>query len=122
MSYHRSRTGGRVRVALGDSVADKIKTIAAATSTAADVVNDPYLPETICRAQQLVAIENRHALPACANSPAGMAGGIGLRKLMLPLRGLVYAEQHRWVYPVAAVAAIGVPMALGYLLGKGSRR
>jgi hypothetical protein len=34
------------------------------------------------------------------------------------LRGYVYAQQNQWVYPVAVLAAIGLPMWIGYELGR----
>lgn len=91
---------------------DTIGTLLSATS-------DPYLTETICRVGQLKAIENHESVPACATTAPGIGGGVGLRKVMPALRAYVYAEQHAWVYPVAAVAVIGFPLMIGYLLAKG---
>lgn len=125
MSYHRkshARYGPRARSGgLGD-VASTLANLATAVQTGVEVGSDPYLPETICRAQQLIAIENQRPVPACASTPANLSGGIGLRIAMPVLRGLVYAQQHKWVYPVAVAGVIGVPMLVGYLLGKGSKR
>lgn len=115
MSYHRSKTG------LGD-VAGATKTLLSGVSTAVDIGNDPYLAETICRAEQLVAIENKKTLPTCATTPGGLRGGIGLRTAMPMLRGLVYAQQHKWVYPAAVAAVVGVPLLAGILIGKAMRR
>lgn len=104
------RTGGPV--GLGD--------LASIITTAANVAEDPYLPEVICHADQLVAIEHQKPVPACQEIPAGLVGGAGLRKLVVPLRYLVYAEQNPWVYPVAIAAVLGLPFLLGYALGKDS--
>lgn len=108
MSYLR-RYGRNGRAGLGDAVA-----------TLASAATDPYLSETICRVGQLSAIDNRQPVPPCATTPGNRAGGVGLRKVMPALRAYVYAEQRPWVYPVAAVGVIGIPMLLGYLLGKGA--
>jgi hypothetical protein len=115
MTYHRSRSS------LGD-VASTIHSVATGLNTAVDIGTDPYLPETICRAQQLVAIENKRPVPLCARTADGLRGGIGLRGAMPVLRGYVYAQQHPWVYPAVGAVAIGVPILIGYLLGKGSKR
>lgn len=109
MSYHRKHNGRTL--ALGDA--------ASVISTAIGVTQDPYFNETVCRVQQLRAIENRTAVPACQVTPKNVAGGVGLRKAMPALRAYVYAEQHKWTYVAAAVGVLGVPMLIGYALGKG---
>lgn len=96
-------------------------TVATGIATAADITTDPYLPETICRAKQLLAIEAKTAVPACATTPSGKFGGIGLRKVMPALRAYVYAEQRPWVYPLAIGAAVGIPFLLGVLAGRSSK-
>lgn len=89
-----------------------------ALGTGAKVISDPYLPEVLCHVDQLASIEAGAPIAACPIMPPGRAGGIGLRKVVVPLRAYVYAEQHPWVYPVAIGAAIGIPFLLGYLAGK----
>ena len=112
-------------VSLSD-VVDVLKTGYAAAApviqAGAKVISDPYLPEVTCRLVQLSALENRQPVPACPSTPMDRTGGIGLRKLVRPLRAAVYAEQHPWVKPVALLAAIGIPVAIGYALGRKSRR
>lgn len=88
-------------------------------NTASDVANDPYLPEVICRIQQLKNIERGETVTVCTEAPEGIAGGVGLRNAMVPLRAYVYAQQNTWVYPLAIAAILGIPMWLGYELGKG---
>ncbi len=87
-------------------------------STIVDVSQDPYLSEVICRAGQLSDIEAGRAVKPCANLRDGMTGGIGLRKVVKPLRAYVYAEQHKWVYPVAAAAILGIPFLLGMAMAR----
>lgn len=95
-----------------------LTTAGGALGTGAKVVQDPYLPEVLCRVDQLAQIEAGQRPSPCASMPPGRAGGIGLRKVVAPLRAYVYAEQHPWVYPVAIGAAIGIPFIFGYLAGK----
>lgn len=114
MSYHRKPP------ALG--LGDLAQTITSVLSTSADVATDPYLPELICRTRQLMAVEKKQTPSPCAQTPTGVPGGFGIRKLMMPVRAVVYAEQHRWVYPAAVAGVIGVPLLVGYLLGKGHKR
>ncbi len=114
MSYHhRHHRARRAATGLGD--------LASAISTAADVVKDPYLQELLCRVKQLKAINDHEAVPVCATTAPNLAGGVGLRKVMPALRGYVYAEQRTWPYALAAVGFIGVPLFIGYQLGKRKR-
>jgi hypothetical protein len=119
MSYHRKP---RSLGALGTDLAALTKNVIEGVSTAVDVTSDPYLPEAICRAQQLVAIENKRPVPVCTTTRDGLVGGIGLRRVMPVVRGFVYAEQHPWTYPVAGAVVIGIPVLIGYLIGKGLKR
>ncbi len=86
--------------------------------TAADVASDPYLSEVLCRVQQIKAVERGQAVAVCPVTPDSPGVGVGLRRLMPALRGYVYAEQNPWAYLVAAAVVIGVPMFIGYELGK----
>lgn len=114
MSYHRPHrylARYRPRMALS-GVTDVVE-------TAVKAANDPYLSETICRINQLDAIDSGGAVPGCPTTPANLPGGVGLRKAMPPLRAYIYAEQHKWVYVVAAAGLLGLPFLIGYELGKG---
>ncbi len=84
-----------------------------------NVANDPYLSEIICRAGQLQAIKSGVDVPSCPKTAAGISGGIGLSRAVAPMRAYVYAEEHKWVYVVAAIGILGLPMLIGYELGKG---
>lgn len=86
--------------------------------TAADVASDPYLAEVLCRVQQLKAIERNQSVAVCPVTPDAPGIGVGLRRLMPVLRGYVFAEQNPWAYLVAASVVIGVPMLIGYQIGK----
>jgi len=110
VSYHRKHTHLAPRAGLGDVVS--------AITTAVDVTKDPYFGETICRVRQLSAIEKRIAVPGCNTTAPNLGGGVGLRKLMPPLRAYVYAERHKWAYVAAGAGVLGLPLLLGYVLGR----
>ena len=120
MSYFRNPSKRSSPGALGD-LASTITNIASTVGIAADLANDPYLPETVCRVGQLKALNNKQRPGTCQAVRDGMPGGVGLRKLIKPLRGYVYAQEHKWTYAAAAGVVIGLPLLLGYALGKGSR-
>ncbi len=111
MGYLKRRYGGRP--ALG-GIADVAK-------AGAELSTDPYLPETVCRLRQVKAIKNNEAPPPCVETEPGLAGGVGLRKVIRPLRAFVFAEQHPWVYALAVAAAVGVPVWIGYEIGRGTK-
>ncbi len=94
--------------------------LASTIATAADIASDPYLQEVICRIGQLKQIDRGEAVGVCSRTAAGVPGGVGLRNAVPVLRGYVYAQQHKWVYPLAAAAIIGVPLWIGYHLGRGT--
>ena len=112
MSYHKRY--GRRRLARG-GMGDVASTI----GTVANVATDPYFPEVVCRVQQLSQIDGNQPVQTCTDTPDGYAGGVGLRSAMPALRAYVFAQQNPWLYPVAIAAVIGVPLLIGYELGKG---
>ncbi len=123
MSYIRKRYSRSPRGATGATIAmgDAASTITSLVSTvgiATDLATDPYLPETVCRVSQIRALNNGQRPGACAETPMNKTGGVGLRRFVKPLRAYVYAEQHPWVYAAAVVGVVGVPMLIGYALGK----
>lgn len=103
----------RRRTAMGD--------IASTVTTALDVANDPYLTEVVCRVNQLKQIEHGDPVAVCPETPPGLVGGIGMRNAVYPLRGYVFAQQNKWVYPLIVLAVIGLPAYVGYQLGKSSK-
>lgn len=111
MSYQRyqRRLSARPRQAMGDVVTT--------LTTALDVASDPAMPEIVCRIQQLQAIDHGQPVPDCALTPDGI-GSPWIRNVLPVLRGYVYAQQNKWVYPVVALAVIGLPLWVGYELGR----
>ncbi len=118
---------------MGDSLSDLIKCGQSAIGAAIGGATDPYLPEVMCRIAQLQALGKGRtplqtlfgkkptvAVPACAAVAPGR-GGIGLEKAVKPLRSLVYVNQHPVAVWLGLTALLGVPVLLGYMIGKGSR-
>lgn len=115
-SRMRHRRNGGV-VAMGD-VSSVISSIGGAISTGAGIVNDPYFGELMCRLGQIRQGETGRPITPCQQVVDGLPSPGGLSKFMTPLRAYVYAEQNKWVFPVAAFAILGVPFLLGYMVGK----
>lgn len=102
----------RRRIGLGD--------VTTTITTAANVVADPYFNETVCRVNQLRALENGKPAENCAVTPAGITGGVGLRKAMPALRLYVQAERYSpWSYVAGAAVVLGLPIMIGYAIAKG---
>lgn len=108
MSYQRYR-----RRLPSQAMGDVIGTL----TTVLDVASDAALPEVVCRIQQLQAVDRGQPIPVCAETPPGL-GAPWAQRVMPVLRGYVYAQQNQWVYPVALLAVIGLPMWIGYELGR----
>jgi hypothetical protein len=110
MSYQRYTR--RPRQAMGD--------VTSTIGTVLDVANDPAMPEVVCQIQQLQAIDRGSPVAACAETPAGV-GAPWAANLLPILRGYVYAQQNKWVYPVAIGLALGLPFLIGYEMAKGRK-
>lgn len=95
--------------------------ISSVIGTAIDVASDPYLAEVVCLVGNLKQIDHGEPVAVCPATPDGVAGGVGLHNAILPLRAYVYAQQNTWVYPLAVAAILGLPLWIGYELGKGSQ-
>ena len=111
MSYQRKNRRRR-RPAMGDLLSE--------INTAVDVASDPYMPEVVCRIQQLKAIGNGQPVGVCAETAPGTPG-IGQGPVMPALRAYVYAQQNTWVYPVAIAVVLGIPFLVGKMVGEGKR-
>ncbi len=98
---------------------DVLSQITGAISTGTDIVSDPYFPEIVCRMGQIRQSEKGQPMTVCQTTIDGLPSSGNLSKYLPPLRAYVYAEQNKWVFPLAAFAVIGVPFFLGYMTGKG---
>lgn len=94
---------------------------------------DPYLPEALCRVDQIRALhKDRTALqaffgkpptvpvPNCIAMPPGQKG-IGVEKALAPLRAAAYVYQNPMVVWAGLTAVLMIPFAAGYFVGKRSR-
>lgn len=112
------------RVALGDAM-DTVTQVAASV--------DPYFPEALCRIKQLRALKTgrtplqiligkkpTETVPTCTSTPPGR-GGVGVEKAIKPLRAGVYVAQHPMTVWLGVTAILGVPLLVGYMIGKRSR-
>jgi hypothetical protein len=88
-------------------------------STALDVASDPAMPEIVCRVQQLLQIDRGQPVQICVDTPDTSFGSSSMARITSALRAYTYAQQNPWIYPVAAAAVIGLPLWIGYILGKG---
>jgi len=88
-------------------------------ATAANVASDPYFPEVVCQIQALQAINHGQTPAACAVTPPGTPDDFGLANALTGLRAYVYAQANPWAYAVAAMVVVGLPMWIGFELGKG---
>lgn len=107
--------------AMGDiasSIGNALSQLSGAVSAVAGVASDPYGQELACRVRQVVALETSTTVPACASVPLATKSPAGLRRPIIGLRGYVYAEQHPWAYPVGIATIVGVPLLIGYMLGR----
>lgn len=121
MSYRtRRRTIATAKQALGD-VTSTISDIAHAFGTASTVARDPYFGEVVCRIDELHAVKTGQPFRPCAPTPPGSPSPVGLDKVATGLAFYTYAEANPWVYPLAIAAFVGLPLWVGYRLGKTSR-
>ena len=124
MSYLTKRYVKKSKRGLSGTLEDILNTITGtvtAGSTVVSAAQDPYLPEMLCHIGQLQALDRGQTPGDCAVTPAGLPGGVGLYRAMTPMRAYVYAEENKWVYPVAILAVLGLPFLVGYEYGKGKR-
>ena len=124
MAY-TTRKSGTARVALGDTW-DTVKSLSGSV--------DPYLPEALCRIDQLRALrQDRTALqvlfgkrktvavPTCARIRDDLPGGIGVEKAIKPLRAAVYVYENPASVWLGAAAVFMVPFLIGYAVGRNKK-
>ncbi len=112
--YVRRRQGlGSVTSAVQSAIAAASPAINAAQK----ILEDPALPEVSGLVLKLHSLQQN--APAKPGQPApATQKGIGLSKIVKPLRAYVYSQEHAWVIP----AVIGGIIALPFVLGRFSKR
>lgn len=88
------------------------------------VTEDPYLTETVCHALRLSKLEDKlDPGPPCTVRNFGKpTKGIGLHKIIKPLRFYVRTQEHKWLLPALVVGGVSGLLLLGYTLGRKSCR
>lgn len=99
-------------------LAGPLDAVMGAVQAASKIVEDPALPEVTRLVLKLHSLQ-RSSAPTRPGAPApAPARGIGLAKIVPPLRAYVYAEENWWVKPAAIAAILAVPFMLGRLSKK----
>jgi hypothetical protein len=92
-------------------VVDTLKSVVSSAST---IIEDPALPQLTKSVLELKAIEQKRGGSTGAK-------GIGLSEIVKPVQYFVYYKKNRWILPVVAIALLGIPMLIGYSIGKKKR-
>lgn len=84
------------------------------------VMADPYAKEVLCRAAQLVALQQGQ-LPVMQCTKTASKEKTVLAKIVVPMRTAVAIKKHPILIPLGIGVAVGLPVLLGYWLGKRSK-
>jgi hypothetical protein len=92
--------------------------------TAMQVVEDPALPQVVDLVKQLKAIEAAKAKKAGTTPSAATTKsiGIGLEHAIMPLKMYVAYRTRPWFGYVAIAGVLAIPLAVGVLAGRVSKR
>ena len=105
----------------GLSVEDLIKKGGTALQAASKVLVDPALPEVSCHVLRLNKItKGKHPGPACAKvryTASQKATGVGLARVVKPLRAAVWARQNPVVAVGIGAGVVGLIWWVGYRMG-----
>lgn len=81
-----------------------------------DIAEDPYLPRVAELITEIAAIE-------AAKGGGGSTGpGVGLNKLILPLKLFLTYEKNPWLPYAVGAGVLAFPFLIGMLVGRGSER
>jgi hypothetical protein len=110
---------GAVDVSTILSYASKVPLYA---TTIAEIIDDPYLPETACQVDRLYQARKGYKVRTCTPTVPGQGGsGVGLNRAIPALKFFVYAQQNKWVLPTTVAAIVGIPFLLGLSIGRKKR-
>lgn len=84
------------------------------------ILQDPALPRIAKSVRELHEIEQRS--PSTTQRIGNEVPGIGLGMVAAPLELFVFARRYPIVGIAMAIAAIGIPVLIGYKLAKKRRR
>jgi hypothetical protein len=80
------------------------------------VTADPALPTVVALVSEIKALTDRKSGSSAPSAPSGP--GIGLDKIVTPLRGLVAYKKRPWILPAFAGGVVLTIFALGVMTGR----
>jgi hypothetical protein len=99
--------------------------VTTATMAALRVVEDPFLGETACEVMRLSNLKRTGSPgPPCPRTDPryrGSAKGVGLEKLVGPLRTYIGHRERPWALPALVGGAVLLIFYAGYGVGRGRR-
>jgi hypothetical protein len=93
--------------------------IADVATVAFKVTSDPALPEVVRLVTEIKTLTTSKG-PSKPSAPS-TEPGIGLSKIVTPLRGFVAYKKHPWIGPAFAGGIVLTIFALGVMAGKARR-
>lgn len=97
-------------------VSDYLNKAVSALDSAKVILDDPALPEVTSLILKLNKLEQKK--PKMGGPPVPVTKGIGLHRVVKPLRLYVKTREQPVLGYVIIAAAVGIPFMLGYLIGK----
>jgi hypothetical protein len=94
--------------------------VAAVVGIGQDILGDPALPEVIALTKKIVALETAGKKPS--TKPTVKTPGIGLSRVVGPMKGYIFYKQNPWILPVGIGFVLLMPALIGYKVGKRSCR
>lgn len=104
-----------------------VSTATNVANTIAQIVGDPALGEVVSLAKQIYAVQTATPsigtkTPPKPTGPIDYRAGVGLKAAVPPLKAILYVSKNPWVVPASIGAIIGLPLLLGFALGRASKR
>lgn len=88
-----------------------------------NVLEDPALDDVITEVAKMRATSTNTPIEYDPSKWGVKKGvGIGLSSVVKPLKALNYVQANKWVIPTAIVGVIGIPLLLGFTIGRVSKR
>jgi len=60
--------------------------------------------------------------PTKPTGPTDFRAGVGLSAAVMPLKVILYVRKNTWVAPAAVAGILGIPLILGFIMGRASKR
>ncbi len=85
-----------------------------AIGAVSSITSDPALPEVVGLLGELAKIEAVRA----KGRPPSTEPGVGLRKVVMPLKVVIAVRRKPWLIPVSIAAVLLVPFTIGFAIGR----